>query len=277
MADLVTRPEHSLIHQSFDAEQREEPLNGDGFGVGWYLPEVNPVPAVFTSVSPAWSNRNLMRIADKIISPLIFAHVRAATGGLAVTELNCHPFNTGRYLWMHNGSFGEFDRIKRELRRGLSDYAYENTEGTTDSELAFGMFIDRLPSPTEPLEEKDLVKALVATIQTLNETAEKYKVQEPSFYNFCVSDGKSLIVTRLAFGNNAEPPSLYFAQGKRLVCVDGVSKLDGSGKTDCALISSEPLTRDPSSWAAVEPQSVMIVREDNSLHSECWSDLESSV
>lgn len=29
---LLTEPEHSLINQSFQAREREEPLNGDGFG-----------------------------------------------------------------------------------------------------------------------------------------------------------------------------------------------------------------------------------------------------
>ena len=65
MADLVTRPSHSLIHQSYRAEQWEEPLNGDGFGVGWYVPEIDDTPAVFTSVTAAWSNRNLRRLAEK--------------------------------------------------------------------------------------------------------------------------------------------------------------------------------------------------------------------
>ena len=32
---LLYRPKNSLINQSFRAREREEPLNGDGFGVGW--------------------------------------------------------------------------------------------------------------------------------------------------------------------------------------------------------------------------------------------------
>lgn len=53
MADLLTRPKHSLIKQSYDARERREPLNGDGFGVGWYAPELDPTPCIFTSVTPA--------------------------------------------------------------------------------------------------------------------------------------------------------------------------------------------------------------------------------
>lgn len=35
-------------------------------------------PCVFTSIKPAWNSTNLHRLADKIRSPLVFAHVRAA-------------------------------------------------------------------------------------------------------------------------------------------------------------------------------------------------------
>ncbi|MFQ5353611.1 MAG: class II glutamine amidotransferase, partial [Thermodesulfobacteriota bacterium] len=44
---LITEPENSIIHQSFHSHERAEPLNGDGFGVAWYAPEVGEEPAVF--------------------------------------------------------------------------------------------------------------------------------------------------------------------------------------------------------------------------------------
>ncbi len=34
MSKLLYEPKNSLIHQSYHAQEREEPLNGDGFGVG---------------------------------------------------------------------------------------------------------------------------------------------------------------------------------------------------------------------------------------------------
>lgn len=73
-------------------------FKGDGFGVGWYdsepsVQEQNAVtPCIFTSVTPAWNNVNLVRLAEKIRSPLIFAHVRASTSG-SVSESNCHPWS----------------------------------------------------------------------------------------------------------------------------------------------------------------------------------------
>ena len=34
-------------------------LNGDGFGVSWYVNDISPYPAIFTETTPAWSNANL--------------------------------------------------------------------------------------------------------------------------------------------------------------------------------------------------------------------------
>ena len=36
ISSLVTEPVHSILHQSFHIHEREEPLNGDGFGIAWY-------------------------------------------------------------------------------------------------------------------------------------------------------------------------------------------------------------------------------------------------
>ena len=60
---LTTLPKHSIVHQSFHSELRKEPLNGDGFGVAWYVPEHSETPAIFRSITHAWSNQNLASIA----------------------------------------------------------------------------------------------------------------------------------------------------------------------------------------------------------------------
>ena len=36
LSSLLTEPVHSIIHQSYRSKERAEPLNGDGFGVGWH-------------------------------------------------------------------------------------------------------------------------------------------------------------------------------------------------------------------------------------------------
>ncbi|REJ92460.1 MAG: class II glutamine amidotransferase [Planctomycetota bacterium] len=161
---LTTRPEHSIIRQSFKARLREEPLNGDGFGIPWYVPEIPSEPALFRSMQPAWNNVNLLHLARVSRSSTILAHVRAATGGSAVTEANCHPFNAGRYAFMHNGSVSEFPRIKRRLREGLADETYLWIHGTTDSEHLFALFRDHLGQRREAAAMADAMQATIADV-----------------------------------------------------------------------------------------------------------------
>ena len=69
---------------------------------------------MFHSIEPAWNDRNLADLARHLESPLVFAHIRASTGG-AIQQTNCHPFRYGNWLWMHNGLIREFATVKREL------------------------------------------------------------------------------------------------------------------------------------------------------------------
>jgi glutamine amidotransferase len=73
LADLLTRPSHSIIQQSWDSRERMTagPLNGDGFGVGWYA-AFDPTPCIFTSINPAWNNLNLRRFSPP--PPSFFAY-----------------------------------------------------------------------------------------------------------------------------------------------------------------------------------------------------------
>lgn len=107
LCNLITKPAHSIINQSFDNRLRldmRRPVNGDGFGVGYYPEERANCdgPAIFTAITPAWSNMNLERLANKTRSSLVFAHVRASTSG-ALAEINCHPWSYHSLMWMHNG------------------------------------------------------------------------------------------------------------------------------------------------------------------------------
>ena len=260
MSDLLTRAEQSLIQQSFKARERKEPLNGDGFGVGWYVPEVDPTPCVFTSTQPAWSNRNLHRLADKVRSNLFFAHVRAATGGLSVSELNCHPFQYDRFLWMHNGAIREFRRLKRRLRESLGDKAYDVIQGTTDSEHAFALFLNRLLDRIDNYTVDDLVDALRSTISNLNGWTEECKVSVPCHYNFALTDGQTIIATRYANDPEVLPPTLYYSVGERFENVDGHYRMRSTDRhPQAVIIASEPISETRSDWIEVPPNNMVLV------------------
>eukprot|EP00922_Rhytidocystis_sp_ex-Travisia-forbesii_P053451 GHVS01079251.1.p1 GENE.GHVS01079251.1~~GHVS01079251.1.p1 ORF type:complete len:121 (+),score=16.51 GHVS01079251.1:354-716(+) len=86
-------------------------------------------------------------IAEKTVSPLVLAHVRAAGPGSGTpTELNCHPFSCGKFLFMHNGCIGDFEKIRRRVLSGLSEVAFNFAVSNQciDSVLIFAVFIEQL-------------------------------------------------------------------------------------------------------------------------------------
>lgn len=260
MSDLLLKSSQSLIRQSYSAREREEPLNGDGFGVGWYAHDIDPVPGLFTSVRPAWGNRNLARLAAKIRSTCLFAHVRAATPGLIINELNCHPFQHDNFLWMHNGRVSGFRRMKRFIRRQISDEYYDNINGTTDSEHAFALFLSLLDGHSKDHNVSDLAKALGETIHKLEQWASEHEIEEPSDFNFAVTDGHSLLATRYSSGNKARPESLYVAKGNRLEVRGGQFRIGPvSEDPEAVIIASEPLTEQREDWELVPGNHIVTI------------------
>lgn len=252
LSDLLTRSEQSLIRQSFKAREREEPLNGDGFGVGWYAREIDPTPGVFTSVRPAWSNRNLRRLAEKIRSTCVFAHVRAASAGSPVTELNCHPFRYRQFLWMHNGLIPDFGRVRRRLRDRLSDEFYNMIQGTTDSEHAFALFLHRLRRHLADYSLDTLVRTLNGTIGKLEDWSQAAGSEEACYFNFALTDGQNIVASRYVSQESSEPQTLYVAKGERFEQRDGhYDMLTTRDRVQAVIIASEPLTDDREDWEPV--------------------------
>lgn len=266
LADILTKPSHSLIKQSYCAKMREEPLNGDGFGVGWYDSDLDPIPGLFRSVTPAWGNRNLHRIAEKLKSSCIFAHIRAATPGMLVSEINCHPFQYGRFLWMHNGFICEFDKIKRRLRNSLKDPYYHMIEGTTDSEHAFAVFLNFLPEGREDYSLQVLTEALLSTIQQLNIWLKEAGVKGGSNFNFALTDGEQMVITRYATHVDKDPETLYYSYGTGFSCLgDTCRMIDRFESHASVIVSSEPLTDEDNDWIEIAPNTLLAIDKLNNI------------
>lgn len=275
LADLISRPENSLIRQSFKSKERSEPLNGDGFGVGWYGPEITGEPCVFTSITPAWSNRNLLSLAEHIESGCFFAHIRAASPGMLVSEVNCHPFRNGRFLWMHNGTIEGFPSLKRRLRASLPDELYHAIEGTTDSEHAFMVFLSFLGPETANTKAADLADSLVKTIWQLEEWGRETGIERPSIYNFAVTDGQNLATVRYVSDPQIEPISLYFSKRGKYQCCNGKPEIvmDCCADESGIIVASEPLTQRSEDWTRVAPNHVLMVDGEMNAHVRLMPDM----
>lgn len=259
--ELLYKPKNSLINQSINARELEEPLNGDGFGVGWYSHHISHEPATFVSLNPAWSNRNLRNLAPKIQSDCMLAHVRAASVG-EVSEANCHPFQYRELLMAHNGGVENFGLIKRDIRAQLSDELYNWIKGQTDSEHIFSLLVNRLNTEHREFSSDAVTDAFEYTFHHVKSLMKKHGIHEEAYLNMVVTNGHFIVATRFVTDEKAEPLTLYHSEGSRYVVEDGVSRMEAPKDDDEAvLVVSEKLT-DDSHWTII-PKNHFVIVENN--------------
>ncbi|ORY33773.1 nucleophile aminohydrolase [Naematelia encephala] len=223
----------------------------------------NERPCVFKSISPAWSNANLTRLAEKIRSPLVFAHVRASTMAGAPSEDNCHPWIFDRLIWMHNGEINSFPKIKRALQMSLSEELFLYPSGYTDSEWAFMVFLSKLKDPhARSFSHVELRNAMMETIRFINELSKKAGITGPSLLNFVVSDGQTVVATRYISSRTSEASSLFFSSGTSFdeYQEGGLYRMTKADKReDIIMIASEPLTFERSDWMEVKTNTMIVI------------------
>ena len=199
LEDIISRPGHSLIHQSHCATQCHSATNADGFGVAWYGDRAEP--GLYRDVMPAWSDPNLRSLTAQVKSGLFLAHVRASTG-TATSRNNCHPFVVGGWSFMHNGQIAGFEQIRRPMEAALSDKHYRARHGTTDSELLFLLAL-------EFGLETDPAGAFAEAIRFALAESARAGIRELVRFTAAFSDGDALYAIRYATDGHA--PTLYSA------------------------------------------------------------------
>ncbi len=220
---LLYQPKNSLINQSFHAREIEEPLNGDGFGVGWYVPELNYVGDV--------------------------------------SESNCHPFQYKNILMAHNGGVEEFTKIKRHMRNPLTDDLYNWIKGQTDSEHIFAFMLNELFRNHKSVSPEAILDAFEHTFRELKKLMADHSITEPAYLNMVVTNGLFLVATRYCTDPKEEPLTLYHSEGSRFVVEDGITRMEAPEDDDQAvLVVSEKLTDDPN-WTMIPANHFVIVEQ----------------
>jgi gamma-glutamyl hercynylcysteine S-oxide hydrolase len=176
LAALLYDPPFSLVHQSWEPrQQRHGTVNADGYGVGWYAPDVRPEPARYRRSGAIWNDRSLASLAGVISSGCVVAAVRSATPPSPAEESGAAPFTDGRWLFSLNGAVAE---ERAALRRSVSDRRDAGIEGASDGEVLFALLLDRLDNGCDP------GAALSWCVRTV-----------PGRLNLLLSDGRSAWAT----------------------------------------------------------------------------------
>lgn len=264
--ELLLKPRNSLIHQSFGAEEMTQTLNGDGFGLGWYMHHISQKPGLFRSILPAWNNCNLRYNAPLIQTDCMFAHIRAASEG-GVCEANSHPFHYEQFLMMHNGGVPQFSKIKRRLLSLLSDELFLWVKGQTDSEHFFALLMQhfsdlRGSNPTVTVEQ--IKQGFQQTFDVVQDLKQEAGIgHEVSTFNMMITDGYRIFGTRFSSDPHKETRTLYYSSGSRFQCEDGFSRMvkdDSDDKT--VLIVSEKLNDFEEEWTAIPPNHFISVENN---------------
>ena len=249
--ELLFDSPHAIVDQSLHSRMGAETTNGDGFGLGWYGSRKGP--AVYRSVTPAWSDVNLRELAAHIESPLFLTHIRAAIGS-PVQQTNCHPFRHGRWLFVHNGYVGDFHDLRRDLMLALDPEHFAAVQGSTDTEVVFRLAL------THGLED-DPLAAMARTIGHVEESARRLGQTPMVQGTFGISDGESVWAVRYATEGTART---LFASSD----VEAVQKLYpdnkrlGEMRAHDRLIVSEPFSDLPGVWEEIPQSSSVRVAAD---------------
>jgi predicted glutamine amidotransferase len=124
--------ENALAHQA--------EAHRDGWGIGYFM---GNEAYILKSDAGASEDKRFANISRRLESHTFVVHVRRATVG-QVDYLNSHPFRHGNWVFAHNGTIFDFDKMKdrvmAEIRPDLQDLIF----GLTDSEHLFYYLVSAL-------------------------------------------------------------------------------------------------------------------------------------
>lgn len=99
----MLEPPFGLLRQSWEPRrQTAGKLNGDGWGVGFYV-DGRPDPVRWRDARPFWQDVSFASVAPVLRSGAVLAAVRSATVGMPIEDTAVAPFADGRWLLSHNG------------------------------------------------------------------------------------------------------------------------------------------------------------------------------
>ena len=182
---------HELFHgaNALRVQSREHP---DGWGLGWYDAGV---PRVVRSLTPAHGDADFEKVSHFVDARTVLAHVRKASVGRVAPE-NTHPFQHGPWLFAHNGTVPDWERVRGPLEARIDPALRPELRGETDSERCFLLFLSRLRRrcDVESADVESAAAALGETVALVREISERPGVDAST--TFLATDGRLMLACR---------------------------------------------------------------------------------
>ncbi len=266
--NLLFQPDSALIRQSYMPKMLHM-LNLAGFGLrAWDPASANPAqPYSYYSQSLPVFDRNLQNLAQKIQPACVLGHVRgvAYSTRVEISLQNVHPFHFANVplVLAHNGDLADFARMKSLLAAHVKPEFAAQVHGTTDSEWIYALFVSQLKNPFMESDEAEIFDSLEKTLSIIREARKGLGIALSSSVNLFIANGKQLAALRYCFDFGCYPTddparvheanlsflSLWYTLGRDYALHDGEWKMTGGAENaDSIIVTSEPLTRDTSSW-----------------------------
>ena len=291
------------ISAQHEADVRNKLFNIDGLGVAWYTSSNSDFergntgesgdgtqkeglrPAIYKTVQPPLNDMNFRSICANTETRVCFAHIRAATS-TAITPVNNHPFVFGRHAFMHNGVISDFVAIKRAMCEHISNAAYANIAGSTDSEHLAALYMTQLTSSGDKSTFEDeytaaqMVDAMTKAVATIIHL-QKEKLGSkatPNSLNLCATDGNKMVALRFRNHATEQPPSLYYSTKAGTTLnrkyPDNANGVDvpsrSSGKDEAehgshVIVASEPSTYRDEDWELIGKNQYVVADADRNM------------
>lgn len=270
--DLIYGPDNCLAHQSYRPQLMDSFQNLAGFGLcAWSKQSTFPdVPFYYTTTKLPFFDKNLYRLSKKISAQCLLAHVRGVnySVGETISEQNAHPFKLDdtEIAFAHNGNLTSMSQMKVLLTPRINPKILAKIQGTTDSEWIYSLFLTQLEDYTTTISMDEAWDAVIKTLSIIREIRVENNFNEASPVNLFITNGHYLIVTRFVYdyGCNTQDineaflsyHSLWATFGEHYGQYEGVYKMHGAEKRKNILISSEPLTKDRTTWIELPEYSI---------------------
>ncbi|MEU6075036.1 ergothioneine biosynthesis protein EgtC [Micromonospora sp. NPDC047074] len=201
LRELLFDPPYSLVRQSWAPRDMRGggTINADGFGVGWYPGDGEPVR--YRRSQPIWSDPTIAQLAAVTSAGAVLAAVRSATVGMAVLDGAAAPFAEGRWLFSHNGVVRGWPDSLVPIAGTLPVRDLLTLDASTDSALLWALVRHRLRAGVKP------ARAVAETVTAVAAAAPGSRL------NLLLTDGRTVVasVAGHALSIRATPASVLLA------------------------------------------------------------------
>lgn len=238
LSALLNETPHGLTDQSRNARMMSDSsVAGDGWGVGWFLPEAGPTPGLLKNVLPLWSDENGKTFPRAVMSGSVVGHVRYAAPNIETCLTNTPLYVLDDHLWTINGALEPWPgTLSKALRDRLDPDHEADLRGSTDGEMLGALWRTHF----RRAGGRDAAGALRSMLREARDLTREHNGEVKT--NLILASATDVVAVR--FAEPGGPNSLFYLHGE--------PRWHGG-----ALIASEPLDDGPG-WHEVGPDTLLL-------------------